>query len=252
MPKLMADPLPPGCPWSGWTPPNVDWCEEELCSWVVNPADTWSNLAYLGFGAAMALRARGRHSPVLSLFAPASVLVGIFSFVYHASYTWFLQFFDFVGMFVFCFTVITANALRLHWIRPERAIAFLAAGVVLFSALVLVVSETTLPIQGLVALLIAAVVGQEWTVHRRDPTNAPDYRAFRIALGLLAAAALCSLADVTRTFCDPKNHWLQGHAVWHVLSAASLYAMFRFYEGIEGRASTNRDPSPAVPRPTQT
>ena len=38
--------LPPGCPWSGFTPPNVDWCEEELCAWVVNPADTWSNLAY--------------------------------------------------------------------------------------------------------------------------------------------------------------------------------------------------------------
>jgi hypothetical protein len=251
MPKLMADPLPPGCPWSGWTPPNVDWCEEELCSWVVNPADTWSNLAYVGFGVAMALRARGRHSPVLTLFAPASVLVGIFSFVYHASYTWFLQFFDFVGMFVFCFTLITANALRLHWVRPERAIGFLVVGVALFSALVLLVSETTVPIQALVALLIGAILGQEWSLYRRDPANAPDYRAFQIALGLLAAAALFSLADVTRVFCDPSNHWLQGHAIWHLLSAASLYAMFRFHEGIEDRASALGDSSPAVLGPAQ-
>jgi hypothetical protein len=183
----------------------------------------------------MALRARSRQSKVLSLFAPASVLVGVFSFVYHASYTWFLQFFDFVGMFVFCFAVITANALRLGWIRPRRAVGFLASGVVLFSALVLLVSETALPIQSLVAVLIATILGQEWRLHRRGSIDAPNYRAFWLALGLLAAAALGSLADVTRTFCDPTNHWLQGHAIWHVLSAASLYAMFRFYEGIEDR-----------------
>jgi hypothetical protein len=250
MPKLMADPLPPGCPWSGWTPPNVDWCEEELCTWVVNPADTWSNLAYLAFGVAMALRARGRHSTLLSLFAPASVLVGVFSFVYHASYTWFLQFFDFVGMFVFCFALITANALRLGWIRPERGVGFLAAGVALFSVMVLLVSETTFPIQGLVGLLIAAILGQEWTLHRRDPTDAPDYRPFWLALGLLAAAALFSLADVTRTFCDPTNHWLQGHAIWHVLSAASLYAMFRFYEGIEDLGPGSGASSAAISPPT--
>ena len=34
MPRMLAPPLPPGCPWSGFTPPNVDWCEEELCAWI--------------------------------------------------------------------------------------------------------------------------------------------------------------------------------------------------------------------------
>jgi len=237
MPKLLADPLPPGCPWSGWTPPNLDWCEEELCAWVVNPADTWSNLAYIAFGVAMALRARGRGSDVLSLFAPASVLVGVFSFAFHASYTYFLQFFDFVGMFVFLFAVITANALRLGWIGRERRLAFLAAGVVLFSALVPLLSETTIPIQSLVGLLIAAILAQEWAAYRRNGPAAADYRVFAVALALLAAGAAFSLADLTRVFCDPSNHWIQGHALWHLLTAASLYAMFRFYEGIESRAA---------------
>jgi hypothetical protein len=240
MPKLMADPLPPGCPWSGWTPPNVDWCEEELCGWIVNPADTWSNLAYVAFGIAMALRARGRSSPVLSLFAPASVIVGAFSFAYHASYTYFLQFFDFVGMFLFCFVIITANALRLGWIRREQRLAFLLAGVVFFSAGVPLLGETTIPIQSLVGLLIAAILAQEWAVFRsrRSGAGASDYRRFAIGLVLLAAAAAFSLADVTRAFCDPTNHWLQGHAIWHVLTAASLYAIFRFYEAIEDRAAS--------------
>jgi hypothetical protein len=45
--------------------------------------------------------------------------------------------------------------------------------------------------------------------------------------------AAFSLADVTRPYCDPSNHWLQGHAIWHRLTAASLCAMFRFYERLE-------------------
>jgi len=239
MPKLMADPLPPGCPWSGWTPPNVDWCEEELCGWIVNPADTWSNLAYIAFGIAMALRAHGRSSSVLSLFAPASVIVGVFSFAYHASYTYFLQFFDFVGMFLFCFVIITANALRLGWIGRERRVAFLVAGVVLFSAGVPLLSETTIPIQSLVGLLIAAILAQEASAsrRRRAGSGATDYRPFFIGLALLVVAAAFSLADVTRAFCDPSDHWLQGHAIWHLLTAASLYAMFRFYAEIEDRAA---------------
>ncbi len=30
MPSLLAPPLPEGCPWSGFMPPNIDWCEQEL------------------------------------------------------------------------------------------------------------------------------------------------------------------------------------------------------------------------------
>jgi hypothetical protein len=175
---------------------------------------------------------------VLSLFAPENVIVGAFSFVYHASYTYFLQLFGFVGMFLFCFVIVSANALRLGWIRHEQRLAFLIGGVVGFSALGPLLGETTIAIQSLVGLLIVAILAQEWAAFRRGGAGAADYRPFLVGLALLAAAAAFSLAGVTRAFCDPTNHWLQGHAIWHVLSAASLYAMFRFYEGIEERPAS--------------
>lgn len=56
-------------------PPNVDWCEQELCSWITNPADTWSNLAYLAFGVLMILETRrgaGAHRGELRLFGPVT------------------------------------------------------------------------------------------------------------------------------------------------------------------------------------
>jgi signal transduction histidine kinase len=40
---------------------------------------------------------------------------------------------------------------------------------------------------------------------------------------------ISELLDLTRAWCDPDDHLLQGHAVWHVVSAASLVFVFRHY-----------------------
>ena len=84
----------------------------------MNPANTWSNLAYVALGLWMWRAARGRAD--LRRFGPASLAVGAFSFAYHASYTWALQFLDFVGMFLFCFLVLARNATPLEP-EPETA-----------------------------------------------------------------------------------------------------------------------------------
>jgi hypothetical protein len=234
--RLLAPPLAPGCPWSDWTPPNVDWCEQELCSWITNPANTWSNLLYVLLGVWMWHRARRDGLRTLAFFGPVSVAVGIFSFAYHASYTWFLQFFDFVGMFLFCFTVLTLNALRLGWIGAGRQTAFFVVGVLMSSAFVPMLFEAGIPIQGIVLLLVLAMIGQELGLRRRDGVHAA-HRFWWTALALIAAATAFSALDLTRTWCDPANHWLQGHALWHLLSAASLYALFLFYAELEPSAS---------------
>ncbi len=243
MARLLAPPLEPGCPWSGWTPPNVDWCEHELCSWVVNPADTWSNLAFIVLGLWMWRAARSSGRTDLALFGPASLVTGLFSGIYHASYTYFFQFFDFVGMFVFCFVVITRNACRLQWIGQARQTSFYLAGVAVMSMLVPIVFETGVPIQGLIVVLIVLMLGQEATLSR-GAARAANYATYGAALALLAAAGAFSAADVTRLWCDPHNHWLQGHAIWHLLSASSLAALYLFYEALP--AGARGDGAPAA------
>ncbi|MCA9510284.1 MAG: ceramidase domain-containing protein [Myxococcota bacterium] len=224
MPAL-APPLAPGCPWSGFTPPNLDWCERELCAWIVNPADTWSNVAYLVGALVMWRLARGRAD--LAHFAPASALVGVFSFAYHMSYTWMLQFFDFVGMFVFCFLVLARNAVRLGHVAPGRERAVWLGGTALASACVPPLFWSGAPIQATVFVLIVASIAQEAVLWRRGPRA--GYAAYAAAIALLAAAAAFSAADLSRAWCDPDDHWIQGHAIWHVLSAASLVALLVFY-----------------------
>ncbi len=229
MPSL-APPLSPGCPWSGFTPPNVDWCEREVCGWIVNPADTWSNLAYLLGALAMWRLVRRTGRGELAHFAPASLAVGAFSFAYHASYTWLLQFFDFVGMFVFCFLVVARNAMRLGWIAPARERALWLGGAIVASACVPPLFYAGAPIQATVFVVIVLSVAQELTLWRRTPhAQRASYASYWAALAALGAAAAFSLADVTRAWCDPDALWLQGHALWHVLSASALVLLQRFY-----------------------
>jgi len=235
----LAPPLPPGCPWSGFTPPNVNWCEEELCAWIVNPADTWSNLLYLVLGALMWREAHRRRSASLAAFGPASIALGVSSFLFHASYTWMLQFFDYVGMFLFCFCVLALNARRLGWIAARHQVAAMLVGVAAASALVPPLFHRGFPIQVVVLVLVLAMIGQEVWLLRRDGAL-PAHRWWGAALALLVAAAVFSVLDLTRVWCDPSDHWLQGHALWHLLSAASLYAIFRFAAALDLDAAPAR------------
>jgi hypothetical protein len=229
MPLLLAPALPAGCPWSGFTPPNVDWCEREACAWIVNPADSWSNLAYLLGALAMWWLARRAARGDLAHFAPASCAVGVFSFAYHASYTWLLQFFDFVGMFVFVGLVLARNAVRLGWLSAARERAFWLAFVAAASACLPPLFHAGIPIQATVFVLILASVAQELALWRRAaPAERSGHASYWAALAALGAAAAFSLADVTRAWCRPDSLW-QGHALWHLLSAAALVLLLRFY-----------------------
>jgi len=225
---ITAPHLPAGCPWSTWTPPNVNWCEEELCAWVVNPADTWSNLAYVVFGLIMVWSLRRESDALLRSFGPVAIVVGILSGIFHASYTFFFQFFDFVAMFLFLFLPLILNLRRFGRLRGKSAFVWYLVGVAGMSALVPVGFALGLPIQALVFILILVVLGQEILARRRGLPSGP-LAIFLGAIGLLAAGATFSALDLSRVFCDPSDHILQGHAIWHVLTAASLWVLGLYY-----------------------
>lgn len=234
---MYAPPLQPGCPWSALSllaPPNVDWCEAPLCSWVVEPANTWSNIAYLLVALLLWRRSQGKTGRGLGLFAPAMLLTGLFSLVYHASYNFFTQFFDFVGMFLWLGLLLAINRARLGAAGGgaiARDLGFVVAG---GSVLVVLFYLLGIPIQLIVLGLIFVLLGQEIACSRR-PDRPDDYRWYAVMLVLLASASVFSALDVTRVFCDPDNHFLQGHATWHLLSALSMAAGYMFYEQLGAR-----------------
>ena len=171
--------------------------------------------------------------PTLRMFAVASLIVGITSGLYHASYTWFFQLFDFVGMFCFCMISVTLNARRLDQLSFRQQNKFYAIGVVLCTLVFLVIPFIGLPVQSIVAILIIVTIGQEFYLHnyiyKKHTHMRPKMKSFYQAFLLLFIAFGCSIADLTRVWCDPTNHWMNGHSMWHVLTSIVLYLLFKFH-----------------------
>lgn len=231
---MIVPPMQPGCPWSdianAWLP-NIKWCEEQVCSLVVEPANTWSNLAYVLIGLALWWRGRRRGDALQATFGRAELVVGVFSFAFHMSYSGYLQILDFAAMFVFVGLTLSLNLVRVGWLAPERRARVYALGVLAFTGLVVALRFTSFPIQLVTPVLILATVVTEVVASRRVKV---DHRWFFASLLSLVGAGVLSALDGARVLCDPSDHVLQGHAAWHVLSAVSLALAWRFYAGIPG------------------
>lgn len=248
-PRLPANPIPAGCPWhelSQYGLPNVNWCEDFVCAWINEPANTWSNLAYVGVAAWIAVvearKEGGLPRGPLRWFAPVLVLMGLCSGIYHASNVHITQVLDFLGMYLFCFLLLGINGVRLAALSLARLPLWFAGCVTVATLGTALAVRAGFPIQSFIGILTLALVVTEALLRSRSRAAqkppAP-LRHFFSSLGLLTVAACCSALDVSRTLCDPQNHILQGHAAWHVLSALSL--LFAFFHYRQFRSQLTAD-----------
>ena len=75
------------CPWNGFEPATISFCEQRLCSWVVEPANTWSNIGFVLVGLLILLREFRCQRPDLMMIGITAVAVGINSSLFHATGT---------------------------------------------------------------------------------------------------------------------------------------------------------------------
>ncbi|MCC6809824.1 MAG: ceramidase domain-containing protein [Deltaproteobacteria bacterium] len=228
------------CPWDPWRAvvgvPNLDWCEASTCAWIDEPANTWSNVAYLLAAALILWRSRQKGEPLFPLarlFPTACLVLGLCSFAYHASLTFALQVFDFVGMFGFLYIPVTINLRRLDLVRNENAtyVGLIAASVVLLFVLRVLGAKYQLMIALGVVLLLAS---EAWAA-RRSRARGP-LTMLAVGVGFLIVAATFSGLDLARVFCDPNDHVVQGHAIWHLCSATALVFCHEYYAGLALKA----------------
>ena len=229
---MYPNPHPDLCPWHEAAvavgAPNIKWCEATLCGWISEPANTWSNLAYLVVGAVIAWQNRRVPHYELRWMGPAMLLMGGFSLVYHASNNYLTQVFDFLGMYLLVFWMLVINLRRMGWFARERQKAVFVALCVAGTLLVHLMYLAELKFQLIIAAASLAIVISEVMTWRYQRVRLSNFLA---GLVLLCVAQAASLADLTRVYCEPGS-WLQGHAVWHVLSAVALYFACRHYRAL--------------------
>lgn len=223
----ISDPSSPWYQLSEWRKPNVKWCEAQNNGWIIEPANTWSNIAYFIAGMWIAQHSKQFKSRAIRSYAWVMVVTGACSFIYHSSFTFVLQILDFFGMYVMTYLLALVQMKRLGWIKnamDTRNYWALVIGTTIFT--VWCDLYTNFPIQMIIGVQTLFVLGSEIFIWRKTRSNPYSMKYFLLGALFMGIAITFSGLDVSRTWCDPDNHWLQGHALWHVFSAIGVTMLY--------------------------
>lgn len=218
----------PTCPWDGHTPSTFDFCEANVCGWVVEPANTGSCLAYVGVGLAVLHLCRAERAPNLAPIGVTAILVGVLSGAYHASRIFETEFLDLFSMYTFSTYALVVTLYRKYGVNPARLRWLYAAIIGVSLVLLVLVRPIGVVLFGAEVVLVLALEG---SIRREDRALGAriDYRGMRHLLAFFVLALAVWIPDQTRLVCVPEDHVFQGHAAWHVINSACFYFLFRFY-----------------------
>jgi len=217
--------------WSGFTAGDcAEYCESshrcgslESRRVVHQPLNAWSNLAFVFVGVLALARP---FTLGAGLFAASAVLLGVGSFLFHASITREMQWLDMVGTYAALVAVLACGVHRV-WGAAWSLLLPAALGLDLLIARYKWHLEATIAIP---ILLIAIAIPMTHIVR----TGRGGATAALAPLALFIAAYGVRELDVRHIACDPASVLYQGHALWHLLTAASLGASYRFLERASG------------------
>jgi hypothetical protein len=227
------NPHAPSCPWYDITvtqgAPNIKWCEETLCQWISEPANTWSNLGYLFVGVLLTFIAfKHKHSFNLKQFGPIIFFMGAMSLFYHLSNFYGSQILDFIGMFFFVGWAIGMNFIRLGKLKEKNLIYFNLIFGIFFTLVMHLMYVTGIRFQSLILLSGITIIVTELLAAGKPKV---DYKWFIASVVSVIIAFGFSLSDGKRIWCTPENHgWFsQGHAVWHWIASFTMFAIYKHY-----------------------
>jgi hypothetical protein len=220
----------------GWLGPDVGrgdtFCEAARDGWVLQPANTFSNLGFVAAGVLIARRAPGalpRLPGVATAYACIVVLLGPASAAMHATQSALGGLLDMTSMYLVAAFAAAYAATR--WWRREP-VFFWQVFLLLVAACELVGAwDREVPVvlyagnAAFGVVLVAAVV-LETRLWRRGPERADLRYGVAALASMLVAFAIWNASQ--HGLCDPDS-LLQGHAAWHLLCAVAAYFLFRLY-----------------------
>lgn len=208
------------CFWSDFSPQYYRYCESQLCGWLQQPANTWSNVGYLI--AAILIFRSDKKTLERQFFFWSTFILFIGSTLFHMSGAHFGKMIDVGAMLALSMGICALSIERyFYWDRRRTQILFLS-GLTVSLVFLYIFDIGNIPFS--IELLIAGILEIKMI---REGRGKLIPRIFFLALFIEFCAVVVLLLDLTRTWCDPNNHIINGHAVWHLLSAAAIYTFFR-------------------------
>ena len=196
-------------------------------------------------GLGLVLVVLGDHQPAsivsgagrVSVLRAKAVVLGVSSFLYHATLSYAGQVVDIAGMYLLG-TLLAAGALvRRRLLHPGVAVV----GYVVVNALLAVIQYVAPDTRR----ILFAVVLMPGIFLELAPSVRT--RAIEISLGCIGLGYVLWLLDSWGTWCDSESIW-QGHGAWHILGAAAAYLLVDHYRRSVGGLATRGPVAVSAPR----
>ena len=204
----------------------ANFCEASLCAWVRQPGNTWSNVGFLVAAFFIWRATRAPRSHQLRGLAWALAAMGIGSAFFHASETLVGEWVDYAGMYVgtaFMLMVVVRRAFGSS--RLTQALVFWGFTAAGMSTLLL--DDVFVRPTFMVANLLCPIF--EIALFARRSTRAKSYRWLWAAYAVFLPAVALWRLDLNGMLCNPQNHVLSGHGMWHLLDALMFWFSFLYY-----------------------
>ncbi len=216
------------CPWHPYAQefgaPNIKWCEETMCTWISEPSNAWSSLAFIVIALVLEYVSKKKRADFDTQFYVRLVFfVGLGSALYHASLNYLTQLIDYLIMYLVIFWGMAINLKAIGKVNDGNKFYFWGG----FVALAMVITHffyiSNIPVQFLIAIAALMFLFSEYKVRSIEKRN---YKFLIIGFGAICLGEVFSMLDLERVICNPNNHIFQAHALWHILSAIGLGAIY--------------------------
>lgn len=206
-------------------------CEAPLESIPKQLFDSFSSLAFVFLGIWALLPTR---QPILGtperrlkpLFGIVFVFIGASSFFYHATLSFLGQFLDIFSMYAFGILIALGALYRAGKVSGRLSILIFVASSIVFGILQYEFPDARRVL--FAGLLLPGIVLELTPFITASSPRSPKVRFIYIGVGTLVIAYVIWLLDQNSQFCDPYSP-LQGHAVWHVLTAVTAFLIVAHY-----------------------
>ena len=236
-----------GPDWSLFAPATCTatrcFCEmPRIGSLIVQPANSWSSYGYAFAGFLMIVLSQGQnwssafHKSAAAWFGVTAIFVGLGSVLLHATLTLWGQFFDVMGMYLVSGFMLVSAIARWRNVTARNALLLYFCVV---GGLLLVLYLVPEVRRALFAVVLIAAIAVEMIFARplRHKVRASYY-----LIGIVVKAVAFTIwnLDQQGLVCAPQSPF-QGHAVWHLLGATSLWFTFLYYRSEQTIASETFD-----------
>ncbi|MBT3980429.1 MAG: hypothetical protein HOE90_03700 [Bacteriovoracaceae bacterium] len=214
------------CPWSGLEPGSISFCEKKLCALIVEPANSWSNIGFIIIGLLLFYKCYKNGQLDLLPIPIGSFSLGIGSFAFYATGTFWGEYFDNLSMFLIS-SFIIGYALRRIVNFSNLWLYLFISFITLFSGIILYLNHSW----GIAIFIGQIVIGELLELSlflKKNPSD--SYKIVPLTICILSSAILVWILDLTGKVCNPDNHIFNGHAYWHLALSVGLYLFYIFQQ----------------------